>query len=150
MIEPVTVLIESVVFVIAIAPSVSNPDVVVLPATVNVPPIFADSFTPNPPAVLIDPVVLLVEFTVEATSILPVALTPAKLEAPVTFKVPPICVFCAIPTPPDVFIEPLVEFNALVVFVTLIIPVAVELTDVISPPISIFPVISASPPTFKS
>ena len=92
-IAPEVVLLDSVKSVTLIVASLVIPLTDKLLATSNVPPIKADSFTPNPPVVLIEPVETLVESVVVVTLISPLAVIDDKAEAPVTANVPPTLTF---------------------------------------------------------
>ena len=73
--------------------SVSNPDVMILLPTVKLPPINADSFTPKPPCVRIEPVPTLLEFVVDVTLTSPLAVKSAIEDEPFTVMFPPIFAF---------------------------------------------------------
>lgn len=111
--EPVEVEDDSVVLVREIVPEVVKlpekvnvPDNKVLPATLRLPPIYKFLFIPPPPDTINAPVDILVDSTVEFTSVVckldipPISKVPVTLELPDTVIFPPIFTFLTIPIPP--------------------------------------------------
>lgn len=135
---PVVLVVDSVVFVVEMAPAavtvleaVTAPVRVDAPATVSVVPMLSFLLTPSPPAERKAPVVL------EEASVVSVVDT-----APAAVTAPPTLAFFDTPKPPAVSNEPVVLVVASVVVdvfktpATVVVPVTatVELPSIVTPP----------------
>ena len=108
-------------------PDVDNVDKVVAPVTAIVPPIFTAFPIPIPPAVCIEPVIVVVESVVDKI------FTLLSVDNPVISKLPPIFTSCSTPNPPAVCIAPVKILLEFVLFVTDILPLADILDTVVAP-----------------
>jgi hypothetical protein len=153
---PLPIPVDSVTFEFVKIPDIVRLlFIIVVPVTVSPPPILHDFSIPIPPAVLIDPLEVRVLSVVseidnlEASDEFPVpeqTNTPELVKLVVIVRLPPVKIFLAIYTPPEICRAPVLEPDESIVEVETIFPVVIIEVAVTPPEKVVDPVITAFPP----